>query len=109
MPACPSCQAEVDLEADLCLSCGEPLGDSPAARLARKDAASKPTPTPAPAAEPAAKVRSASPSSKATLVASPAARRRSVEEPEPVRCPGCGVPSRALRCPGCGAVLRKEE
>jgi hypothetical protein len=94
MPACPSCAAEVDAEAELCLACGEPLGANAAA------------------AAPAAKVvRGAAPPSTAreTMVGSVAARRRKVDEQDPIRCPGCGVPSRAHRCPGCGAVLRKDD
>src|SRR4051812_47707013 len=114
MPACPSCQADVDEEADLCLSCGEPLGDSPAARIARAELSAAAPTGPAPTAQGATAVpehqlvRSSGPqpSTRATLVDSPAARRRRVEEPEPIRCPGCGVPSKAARCPGCGAVLR---
>lgn len=31
------------------------------------------------------------------------------EEPEPVRCPGCGIPTRRARCPGCGVRLREED
>src|SRR5688572_20890905 len=98
MANCPSCQAPVDDDADLCLECGEPLGDSPAARLARREAA----------AEPPARVRAAAPPQRPTIAAPPRARRRGEEEPEAVRCPGCGVPSRAERCPGCGAVLRRD-
>jgi predicted amidophosphoribosyltransferase len=36
-------------------------------------------------------------------------KRRSEEEPEPRRCPGCGLPSRRDRCPGCGTVLRRSD
>ncbi len=127
MASCPSCRAAVDDEVDLCLSCGEPLGDSLVARLTREASAAvdqatlprpapmptpaslmKPTsPTPAPAAD--GRVRAAAPPSRPTLPSSPRAKRRAVDEPEPVRCPGCGVPSRAARCPGCGAVLRHDD
>ena len=34
---CPACKAEVEDGADLCLECGEPMGDSPAATLARQE------------------------------------------------------------------------
>jgi hypothetical protein len=34
---CPSCGAAVEDGADLCLECGEPMGDSPAAKLARAE------------------------------------------------------------------------
>ena len=34
---CPSCSAEVEEGADLCLECGEPMGDSPVARAVRSE------------------------------------------------------------------------
>jgi hypothetical protein len=34
---CPSCNSEVEEGADLCLECGEPMGDSPAAKVARAE------------------------------------------------------------------------
>src|SRR5262245_59864798 len=96
---CPACGASVDDEADLCLECGEPLGDSPAARVARAEARAGAT---------------ASGVAATAAVGGPAARSgprpiRRVEEPEPIRCPSCGIPSRAARCPGCGTRLREEE
>jgi hypothetical protein len=49
---CPSCGAAVEDGSDLCLECGEPMGESPAAKAARAenvirapaDAFAKPTP-----------------------------------------------------------------
>ena len=34
---CPSCGAAVEEGADLCLECGEPMGDAPAAKAARAE------------------------------------------------------------------------
>lgn len=67
------------------MSCGEPLA---AGRYAPQPASSPPPPI---AAVPVPK------------------RKLRVEESDPVRCPGCGSPSRAARCPGCGAVLRRDD
>jgi hypothetical protein len=105
MTACPSCHAEVDAEADLCLECGEPLGDSPAAKAARAEAAANP----APASSEPQRVRAPAPPMRPTIPATGRAKRAREAEPETIRCPGCGVPSRAARCPGCGVVLRHEE
>ena len=102
MALCPSCNAPLEEGADLCLECGEPLGDSPAAKLARKEAAAS---APPPAEQ---RVRAAAPPNRPTMAATGRAMRKKAEEDEPVRCPGCGVPSRAARCPGCGGVLRRE-
>ena len=41
---CPGCGAAVEDGADLCLECGEPMGDSPAALVARAEP--KPVATP---------------------------------------------------------------
>jgi len=102
---CPSCQAELEPEADLCLECGEPVGDSPAAKLARADA-KPPPPMPPPAA---VKVQAAARPLRQTMAETGRAKRARDDEPEAVRCPGCGSPSRAARCPGCGAVLRRDD
>jgi len=96
MAVCPSCKDEVDVEAELCLGCGEPLDP------AQLKAQGKP---PAVTTQP---VRAAAPPSRPTIAASPIAKRRRQDEPEAVRCPGCGAPSKAERCPGCGAVLRRD-
>jgi hypothetical protein len=98
--------------ADLCLECGEPVGDSPAARVARAD---QRPPPPAPHAPPSAsdgpppsaRVRAANRASRATIPAGPGALRRRVEEPEAVRCPGCGLSVKSDRCHGCGAPVRR--
>lgn len=111
MPSCPACQSEVEPEAELCFSCGEPMG------AAAPPVAAPASPNVPPPAESAPRVvRSAAPPNRPTMPASPGAlrgagpaRSRAEEEPEPVRCPGCGVPSRAARCPGCGAVLRHDD
>jgi hypothetical protein len=103
MAACPSCKADLEPGADLCLECGEPIGDSPAARLARTEQAA-----PKPAAAPQ-RVRAAAPPNRQTVPATKAALRQREADPAAVRCPGCGIPSTKARCPGCGAVLRKED
>jgi hypothetical protein len=113
---CPSCNAEVEEGADLCLECGEPMGDSPAARVARADATTqKPSAAVAPSAvaptEPAPRAP-AKLSSKLTATVSgkrSARRRDDDDDREPVRCPGCGIPTKAARCPGCGIPLRTDE
>jgi predicted amidophosphoribosyltransferase len=114
---CPSCGAAVEDGADLCLECGEPMGDSPAAKLARAENVIRPpadtfTPTPPPATRPAADkpvVGVPKPPSP-TIPAKPAAKKKwAAEEPEPVRCPGCGVKSHAARCPNCGTKLKHDD
>lgn len=118
MATCPSCKAPVEDGADLCLECGEPMGDSPAANAARAEpppapkpppptARPTPRPTPPPGTVPA---RSPPPPGPKTVPAMPAAKKRwAAEEPEPVRCPGCGVKSHAARCPNCGTRLRSDD
>ena len=103
MARCPSCQAELEPEADLCLECGEPIGDSPAARAVRSEHAAAPPPPEPP------KVRAAAPPARKTIPATRSAIRRGAEEPTAIRCPGCGIPSSKVRCPGCGAVLRSDD
>jgi hypothetical protein len=180
---CPSCNAAVEDGADLCLECGEPMGDSPAARIAREDsrrifvgltspssAEGSATPTlsgkrlpestaatasggtassaatassnapatqlptsgarsslftqssPPSSSSPAPSSSPPAPSSDApagrfpprrthtpTLPGKLTARRPHLpDEPELVRCPGCGAPTRAARCPGCGTPLRRD-
>jgi predicted amidophosphoribosyltransferase len=108
MATCPSCKAPVEDGADLCLECGEPMGDSPAANAARNE----PPPT-APPTVPASgppKPKGPPPPSPKTIPATPVAKKKwSTEEPEPVRCPGCGVKSHAVRCPNCGTKLRHDD
>ena len=105
MATCPSCKAPVEDGADLCLECGEPMGESPAAKVARAD---PPPPTATPTANPAP--RPAPPPPPKTMPAMPAAKKKwAAEEPEPVRCPGCGVKSHAARCPNCGTKLRSDD
>lgn len=127
---CPSCGAAVEDGADLCLECGEPMGDSPAAKAARAENLIRPpantfapsTPAPpasggAPPAKPKPKptpvpptLRGAPAPSAPTIPAMPAAKRKwATEEPEPVRCPGCGVKSHAERCPNCGNKLKHDD
>jgi hypothetical protein len=93
---CPSCSAEVEEGADLCLECGEPMGDSPVARAVRAEKSVDSTEVetaPVPRIEPPKAVK----------------KRRVEEEPETKRCPGCGIPSTRERCPGCGTVLRRSD
>jgi hypothetical protein len=93
---CPSCGAAVEEGADLCLECGEPMGDSPAARVARTEAPTAPVPRIAP---------------EAVVAPARAAPKKKwkEEEPEAIRCPGCGIPSKRERCPGCGVILRRSD
>jgi predicted amidophosphoribosyltransferase len=96
---CPACGAAVEEGADLCLECGEPMGDSPAAQVARNENVLRPPPqtfTPPPPAP-------------TTRPATRKARTWPKEEPEPPRCPGCGIKSQAARCPGCGTRLRTDD
>lgn len=134
---CPSCGAAVEDGADLCLECGEPMGDSPAAKAVRAEnvirppadvfggpkpvARITPRPTPPPLTRPAGAPPAAPPPAdkpvvgamkppSPTIPAKPAAKRKwAEEEPEPVRCPGCGVKSHAARCPNCGNKLKHDE
>ena len=125
---CPSCGAAVEDGSDLCLECGEPMGDSPAAKAARAEnvirppaaafAPAKPTsaappgaapPRPA-AAAPAKPAGAAPPPPSPTIPGKPAAKKKwAAEEPEPLRCPGCGVKSHAARCPNCGNKLKHDD
>ncbi|HEX8954071.1 MAG TPA: hypothetical protein VF945_19585 [Polyangia bacterium] len=135
---CPSCSAAVEEGADLCLECGEPMGDSPAAKAARAEnvlrppastfaggtpvARIAPRPTPPPLTRPAARPTPPPPTKPAsppppTLTPTPtmparpvvAKRKWAEEEPEPLRCPGCGVKSHAARCPNCGTKLKRDD
>src|SRR5690349_19809558 len=97
---CPGCGAAVEAEQDFCMECGEPIAQ----------AAVVDVPSTAP---------SAAPPPPATVVSRPAAsapekslarpKWKRVEEPEPIRCPRCGIPSRKTRCPGCGVRLRADD
>jgi len=108
---CPSCNAEVEEGADLCLDCGEPMGDSPAAKVARaeKDPSASPGAASPGAASPAAPTRPAIPAALVSTLRGKRSARPREEEREPIRCPGCGTPSTAARCPGCGIPLRADE
>jgi hypothetical protein len=145
MAMCPSCNAPVEEGADLCLECGEPMGDSPAAKVARSDHGPPGTPSPGapkppppgappsvpsgpkiigrttpmprpvsptgrPTPTPTPPPRTAPPPAPKTVPAMPAAKKKwAVEEPEPVRCPGCGLKTHAVRCPSCGTRLRHDD
>jgi hypothetical protein len=138
---CPSCNADVEEGADLCLECGEPMGDSPAARVARAEAVpaggagnvivppagtfkgvapvagGKPIAgVPVAGVKPVAgvpvggaPVAGVKPVAAAPVAAKPSWRKWRAEEPEPVRCPGCGMKTLAARCPSCGTKLRSDE
>lgn len=97
---CPACGAAVDDGADLCLECGEPMGDSPAAVAARAENVIRPPPSTFAPPPPA-------PTVKAKIV--PPKKATRTEEPEPIRCPSCGGKSLAIRCPGCGMRLRPDD
>lgn len=124
---CPGCGAAVEDGADLCLECGEPMGDTPAAKVARSEAPATTGPAKGGAAPPAApksandsniirppastfhQPKPVSPPTKPAPAAPGAAARPAKkwrdEEPEPRRCPGCGSKTFAVRCPGCGTKL----
>ena len=107
---CPACGVEVEEGADLCLECGEPMVDSPAARVARKDAAVKDAPA-KPAPEPkrvqavSGKGGTAAPE-KMTIRGKLSAL---VPELAPIRCPACGAPTTKARCPADGTRLRDDD
>jgi hypothetical protein len=109
---CPACSSEVEEGADLCLECGEPLGSGPAATVAKRDAGA-PSTEPRPLAPPAARQptmpeRRSPPPVRTTLPGTLRARQR-FEEPDLVRCPSCGAPTRTPRCPGCGTRIRPDD
>ncbi|MCU1278764.1 MAG: hypothetical protein JWM53_2310 [bacterium] len=110
---CPSCNAAVEDGADLCLECGEPMGESPAAKVARGENVIRPpadafAPTKPGIAKPPATARPPAP--PPTIPAIPSTKKKwAVEEPEPLRCPGCGVKSHAARCPNCGSKLKHDD
>jgi predicted amidophosphoribosyltransferase len=94
---CPSCNAEVEPGSDLCLECGEPMDARPNAP--------KPAPPPPP------------PTSPGKVIVPPAGTFKSAPnphkkwsdpEPEPLRCPGCGVKTLKPRCPSCGNRVRPD-
>ncbi len=114
---CPECKSELEEDADLCLECGEPIGNSVAARVARADnkqarleferdgktrrmpSAALPPPKPRPSAS---KTTLKIPISAEPLIAT--------DEPSvPVRCSGCGALGHGDRCSDCGALLRQSE
>jgi predicted amidophosphoribosyltransferase len=110
---CPSCGAAVEEGADLCLECGEPMGDSPAAKLARQENVIRPPATtfvaPKPPGTPPPKAPGPPPPAP-TLPGKPAAKKKwATEEPEPLRCPGCGLKTLAARCPSCGNRVRPDD
>lgn len=95
---CPDCGADVDPEQDFCLECAEPIaGVKPAAAAPR----------------PATSGTAPSSGSELRRMTSPetakAKAKVRMEEPEPVRCPGCGMKSLRERCPSCGTRLRPSE
>ncbi len=98
---CPGCKADVDADQDFCMDCGEPIaGMQPASQPAR---------APAPVAAPVAAPIVAKPVSAKPAAAKPAVKRRRNQEPEPIRCPGCGTPTLKVRCGGCGIKLREDD
>jgi hypothetical protein len=109
---CPSCHAAVEEGADLCLECGEPMGDSPVARIVRsEDANTSPLPKldPFPVAVVQTRAAPPRPAEPAKAVVAKVKRFRVEDDPEPTRCPGCGMLSSRQRCPNCGTVLRRSE
>jgi len=93
---CPACSAEVDAEQDFCMDCGEPI-----AQAAVVEVPAKAPPAPKPPLAPSPDLR--------TTLPGKASARRPVEEPEKIRCPGCGMASHAQRCPSCGTRLRHDD
>lgn len=117
---CPDCGADVDPEQDFCLDCGEPIAGVKSAGSPKPASAAKPmAAAPSPAAVPKPATGASVPSSgepdwrrttlPATGAAKAKAKSRRVEEPEPVRCPGCGMKTLAERCPSCGTRLKPSE
>src|SRR5688500_5225794 len=100
---CPGCGQAVDADQDFCMECGEPI-----AQAAVVDVPAQPAKAPLPAKPPLAQPKQVPASLRTTLPGKTSARKR-VEEPEKIRCPGCGVPSLAARCPGCGVRLRDDD
>jgi len=94
---CPACAAEVEEGADLCFECGEPMGDSVAARVARAEQLQGAAQTPAAAAT-------------GDRVESRRRPRAPTSDEETTRCRGCGTPIRAehMRCAGCGTPIRRD-
>lgn len=91
------------------MECGEPI-----AQAAVVDVESAAPPVRGAPAAPAGSVAApvAAPTAKAPVKEVVKAARpkwKRAEEPEPVRCPGCGIPSRKTRCPGCGVRLRSDD
>lgn len=82
---CPGCGAAVEAEQDFCMECGEPIAQAAVVDV------------------------EAVPPVKAETKAAARPKWKRTEEPEPVRCPGCGIPSRKTRCPGCGVRLRSDD
>jgi hypothetical protein len=78
------------------------MGDSPAARVVRAENVIVP---------PAGTFKGVASAAAAKPVAPVAAKARKwrEEEPEPVRCPGCGLKTLAARCPSCGTRIRHED
>jgi hypothetical protein len=106
---CPGCGAAVESDQDFCMECGEPI-----AQAAVVDVESAAPPVRGAPAAPAGSVAApvAAPTAKAPVKEVVKAARpkwKRAEEPEPVRCPGCGIPSRKTRCPGCGVRLRSDD
>ncbi|MEO6950182.1 MAG: hypothetical protein ABI321_00110 [Polyangia bacterium] len=94
MIACPACHEPSDPVSEICMECGEPLEpgtQDPEGHPAV--AASAPPPVPVVA-------------TRAPVVPK---RKLRVDEPDPVRCPGCGSPGRGVRCGGCGTLLRRSD
>jgi hypothetical protein len=83
-------------------SSGQPV--RPAAPASGVPSSGAPVPPPRPAAAPI-------PSSvnRPTVKAKQIRPARRDEEPEAIRCPGCGIPTTKPRCPGCGVKLRDED
>src|SRR5262245_28178784 len=92
---CPGCAVEVDADQDFCMECGEPIAQAAVVEVPPVRVKAAPLPE--------------NPLRTTTLPETPTARRKTParrEEPQPVRCPGCGVPTTKARCGACGTRLR---
>jgi hypothetical protein len=98
---CPSCGNEVFEGAEICFDCGEPLIEG-----AERGHRTPPEPEPVAVPSNAGSFRSTPPNA-----AAPPKKKRATDEPDPIRCPGCGCKNapESPRCRNCGDPLRSRD